>query len=183
MDCGNPRNSQNSRTSMLRILSFLRNARTTAQPAKVQGAGHQPRSRTKQKWNKRKFHLFHNGDEHILPVAAAQPPQQAALAVNRAESIPFTHSHLAVPLNHSPYPLQSFVPWSSEWRMESRDRTIWIRRAEAGPLREHLNMLHLNQPRKITMRTWPPVLSSLAKANDSTGKEKAWPVVVTRREG
>ena|GEM_PF-2132908 len=62
------------------------------------------------RWNKRKFRLFHNshknGHEHIPPVAAAQPSQRAALAVDRAEAIPSTHSPLPIPLIHPiPCPL------------------------------------------------------------------------------
>ncbi len=41
----------------------------------------------------------------------------------------------------------------------------------------------IRMPVTRTINFWLRVLSFLAKANDSTGKEKAWPVVVTRKKG
>src|ERR1700752_2844622 len=71
------------------------------------------------------FHLFHNGHGHTHPTAAAQPGQSAALAVNRAESIPFTHSPLAIPLIYLPLPIPIFCPLEcGECRTNLRNRMI-----------------------------------------------------------
>jgi hypothetical protein len=183
---GHARNSQNSRTS-IEDFEFLEEF---SQGAALQTPnGSKPPSLIQKQAGMEQMEQMENS---ICSITATNTscllrrrsrPQQAALAVNRAESIPFTHSPLAIPLTHFPLPTPILCPWSSEWRMESRDRTIWLQQAEARPFRERFNTLRLSQPGKITMRTWPPVLSFLAKANDSTGKEKVWPVVVTRREG
>ena len=62
-------------------------------------------------------------------------------AANHRKTRPLYHSGSPfpslIPFSHFPYPFQSFVPWSSEqWRMDMRDRVIWLRQPEAHSSRE-----------------------------------------------